>query len=57
MKKSILAVAVWYFLVLNAGGGAAKMGPFTSHLKCETYRMRISRSRATSNCVQPTKKK
>jgi len=53
MKKSILAFAVWYFLVLNAGGIAARRGPFPSKLKCETYRMRVSHYQPTSNCIQP----
>jgi hypothetical protein len=53
MKKSILAVAVWYFLVMNPGGSMSKMGPFQSRIKCDTYRMRVSRFRGTSNCIQP----
>jgi hypothetical protein len=55
MRKIILGVAVWYFLIL--GGGSRRIGPFPSQLKCDTYRMRISRTQATSNCVQTTKKK
>ncbi len=59
MKKSILAMTAWYFLVLNTGGGAAKIGPFASQLKCDTYRMRVAHTRGTSNCIQlkPAKKK
>ena len=53
MKQGILAIAAWYFLVLNPGGSPSKVGPFTSRLKCDTYRMRISRTRATSECIQP----
>jgi hypothetical protein len=51
VKKSLLGVALWYFLVVNPGAGASRVGPFPSQLKCDTYRMRISRTRVTSNCV------
>lgn len=47
-------MAAWYFLVLNGGGSAARIGPFTNQIKCDTYRMRIARSRATSGCVVRT---
>ncbi len=62
MKKSILAMAAWYFLVMNngiGGIGPSKMGPFPSRLKCDTYRMRVAHTRGTSNCIQlqPPKKK
>jgi hypothetical protein len=53
MNKKIVAVAVWYFLAMNPGGRAARMGPFTSRISCDTYRMRVSRTRVTSNCAQP----
>jgi len=53
MKKSILVVAVWYFLALNPGGIASRRGPFPSQLQCETYRMRVSHYQQTSNCIQP----
>jgi hypothetical protein len=57
MKRSILAVAVWYFVVMNGIGRPAPKGPFTSRISCETYRMRIARHNATSNCIQPSPKK
>jgi len=59
MKKSILVVAVWYFVALNTGGIISRRGPFPSKLQCETYRMRVSHYQPTSNCIQPqpTKKK
>jgi hypothetical protein len=53
MKKSVFAMAVWYFLALNLNGGATRRGPFPSKLKCETYRMRVSHYERTSNCIQP----
>ena len=59
MKKRLLAIAAWYFLVMNNGIGPSKIGPFTSQLKCDTYRMRVAHTRGTSNCIQlqPPKKK
>lgn len=57
IKKSIFAMAAWYFLALNPGGGGIKVGPFSSQLKCDTYRMRIAHTRATSNCMQPQPRK
>ena len=56
MRKIILGVAVWYFLILS-GGPISRKGPFGTRLTCDTSRMRVSHLFKTSDCIEVTPKK
>jgi hypothetical protein len=55
MKKSILAVAVWYFVILNSSG-VGQVGPFATQIACENYRTQgiISSNYVTAICFSTT---
>jgi len=48
MKKSILAVAVWYFVVFSFQGGVAQIGPFATQAACDAFRTNLQQTLETS---------
>jgi len=56
MRRIILAVAVWYFLILS-GGPVSRKGPFGSRVACDTSRMRVAHTFRTTDCIEAKKKK
>lgn len=58
MKKSILSVAVWYFVILHGGSSPAQIGPFATQAACENYRTQQieTQSFATAPCFNTAAK-
>ena len=57
MKKIILAVSVWYFVILHGGNSPVQIGPFATQVACENYRTQIeNQSFATAVCFNSTAK-
>ena len=57
MKKSILAVGVWYFVVLNGGGApVTQIGPFATQAACDNYGLNPSSHLDTLACFSTAAK-
>jgi hypothetical protein len=52
LKKCLLAIAVWYF-VLSYGGGITAVGPFTTQAGCETTALRRPQRSAATVAPSP----
>jgi hypothetical protein len=57
MKKTLLSLAVWYFVV---AGNGAQVGPFATQAACESYRTQVANDPdlplATFACFSTTAK-
>jgi hypothetical protein len=58
MKKSILAVAVWYFVAGGNGVPLVQIGPFATQVACENNRTQpvISQNYFTAACFNTSAK-
>jgi hypothetical protein len=55
-KKALVAVAVWYFLLISSGGVATQVGPFANETACNDYRMQFAGNGGAAPCFSTTAK-
>ena len=58
MKKVILAILAWYFVILHGGNSPAQIGPFATQAACENYRTQQIETQSFSSapCFSSTSK-
>ena len=58
MKKVILAILAWYFVILHGGNSPVQIGPFATQVACENYRTQQieNQSFATAPCFNSASK-
>jgi hypothetical protein len=53
-KKTLLAVAVWYFLLISSSGVATQVGPFFNQTACNDYRAQFAGNGGAAPCFSTT---
>ena len=54
-KKMLLAVAVWYFLLISTSNGVAtQVGPFATEAACSNYRAQFAGNGGAAPCFSTT---
>ncbi len=58
MRKLLVTVAVWYFVIVSGAGGVAQVGPFATQAACNNFRMTLDSQFEipTSTCFSTTAK-
>ena len=56
LRRMLLTMAVWYFVLFSQAGTATQIGPFATQMACNDYRSQFAGNGGAAPCFSTTAK-